>query len=99
MVTLRDENFGHVKEGHMLEAAALPVLLKAVDWIFGESSKVLQERRERAKEARRQLPEAALTPPESREPLGSDAITAREAALHEPIEETLWRNAERHVKH
>jgi hypothetical protein len=84
----------------MLEAAAVPALLKAIDWIFGESSKILQERRERAKAENRKLPSAPAHDTSGGESASaSSAIRAREAAIDQPIEETLWRNAERHVTH
>lgn len=80
----------------MLEAVAVPALLKAVDWLFGESSKILQERRERRKAAG--MTESAAS--EAQQPLpSSEAIRAREDALHHPIQETLWRNSEAHVRH
>ena len=36
----------------MLEVVAIPILMKAVDFIFGEGSKILAERRERRKSER-----------------------------------------------
>lgn len=83
----------------MMEAVAAPALLKAIDWIFGESSKILQERRERARANTSAvvspLPQAAAQDPSRTR----ETITARDMALHQPIEETLWKNAESHVTH
>jgi hypothetical protein len=84
----------------MVDAIAIPVLLKAVDWIFGESSKILQDRRERRKAS------AALGASVSNqdaiarsEDSSTTEINVKEDALRQPIEETLWKNAESHVKH
>jgi len=48
----------------MLEVVAIPILTKAIDFIFGEGSKILEERRERRKakqEAEKSEAESAAT--------------------------------------
>jgi hypothetical protein len=74
----------------VLETIAVPILLKAVEFIFGEGSKILAERRER----RRMPPE----PPPSIEP-APDAIRTREAALKQPIDVAGWTESEANIKH
>jgi len=87
------------REIQMLDAAAVPVLLKAVDWMFGEASKILQERRERRKAE--QLHDPTDNKSETLQPSSSSSITiqAKEVALHSPIEDTIWKNSEAHVRH
>jgi len=84
----------------MIDAVQLPILLKAIDFVFDEGRKILAERRERRK--------LSDTPPKSENP-----EPAKEIALPEPekvieikqdllalkIDEILWQNHEEEVKH
>lgn len=87
-------------EERMIETLAIPTLLKAVDFIFGEGSRILQERRERRR-AERELPdkdsEAGNRP--ANPAMSSGAITSQEEARQGPIEEIAWLDSEKHVKH
>ena len=84
----------------MIDPITAPILLKTLDWLFGEGSKILQERRER-REAKREdgkeISETA-TPPAVPATTGG-AILSKEAALRDPIVETVWSDSEANVKH
>ncbi len=85
----------------MLETVAIPILLKAVDFLFGEGSKILGERRERRKadrEAKKEKTEETASLSASA-PKPTEMIQSREAALIQPIIETAWSNSEVHIKH
>jgi len=84
----------------MIDPIQLPILMKAIDFVFEESRKILEERRERRK--------LSDTPPESKE-----HEAAKEPVLPEPekakeikqdlivskIDEILWQNHEKEVEH
>ena len=90
----------------MLEAIAVPVLLKAVDWLFGEGSRILEDRRVR----RRVKEETTRAEPST---LGSEAIgkppltsvnpaaiiQTKADALKQQIAETKWQESELHIQH
>lgn len=86
----------------MLETIAIPVLLKAVDFIFGEGSKILEERRERRnapqQETVKEQPVTTIPPPQSIE-LSSDIIRSKAVALSQPIAEAAWLDSEANIKH
>ena len=83
-----------------MDPVTAPILLKTVDWLFGEGSKILQERRERReanREVGKEIPEP-MTPP----PVPANAggpILSKEAALSSPIDETVWLDSEATIKH
>jgi len=86
----------------MLETVAIPVLLKAVDFIFGEGSKILEERRERHKEQQQEpvKEQNVTTPPPPQEiELPSDIIRSKAAALSQPIAESAWLESEANIQH
>jgi len=84
----------------MLDPIQIPLLLKAIDFVFDEGRKILEERRERRKmDALSQnstTPEPApeMTPAEvqEREEIKRDLLTSR-------IDELLWKNHEQDVQH
>jgi hypothetical protein len=85
----------------MLDPIQLPILLKAVDFIFDEGRKILDERRERRKmqetpsnTAESQEPAAELTLPE---PKAAEEV--KQELLVSKIDETLWQNHEMEVQH
>ena len=84
----------------MIDAVQLPILLKAVDFVFEEGRKILTERRER-----RKLNDNA---PESENQELTKVISPRELEkesefkqdlLSSKIDELLWQNHEAEVKH
>ena len=84
----------------MIETLHIPILLKAIDFIFEEGRKILDERRERRK-MQENLPQA-----ESRdEAEGAAALEVQEQAeikqelLASKIDEIRWQNHEAEVQH
>ena len=84
----------------MIDPAQLPILLKAIDFVFDEGRKILEERRERRKlkdsASKTESPEIekeiALPEPESQ-------IISKQIVLDSKVDETLWQNHEEEVKH
>lgn len=84
----------------MLDAFELPILLKAIDFLFEEGRKILEERRERRKakdvpakgEEKQPEAEPALPAPERVEEIKQDLLSTK-------IDELLWKNHEAEVKH
>lgn len=84
----------------MIDPAQLPILLKAIDFVFDEGRKILEERRERRKlkdsASKSESPEIekeiALPEPESQ-------IISKQIVLDSKVDETLWQNHEEEVKH
>ncbi|MEP0806508.1 MAG: hypothetical protein HRF47_13545 [Chloroflexota bacterium] len=85
----------------MIEAVQIPILLKAIDFVFDEGRRILEERRERRKaeaaasHAQADQPEQAEAlplPPEQAEAVKNDLAAAK-------IDELLWQNHEAEVRH
>jgi hypothetical protein len=84
----------------MLETVQIPILLRAIEFVFDEGRKILEERRERRKtEALAQNtvapePEAEITPAEiqKRDEIKQDLLKSK-------VDEILWQNHELEVKH
>lgn len=86
----------------MLDPVQIPILLKALDFVFDEGRKILEERRERRKindapatsEEHDQEPitEPALPEPERVEEVKQDLVASK-------IDELLWQNHEAEVQH
>ena len=86
----------------MLDPIQIPILLKAVDFIFEEGRKILEERRERRKSSENasksevQEPEkdATQTPaiPQEQAEMKQDLLTSK-------IEDGLWRDHEQEIQH
>jgi hypothetical protein len=91
----------------MLEAASVPLLVAAVNFLFGEASKILQERRERKKEAQEQ--EGGVVPSSRSVPVtesqnneqrsGLDAISTREEGLRQEVNEAALSANEAEIRH
>jgi len=91
----------------MIDPTQLPILLKALDFVFEEGRKILEERRERRKmslpaqdspaaepDAEVAEPTAELTPAET-PPL----TETKQELLTSKIDEILWQNHELEVNH
>lgn len=84
----------------MLDTIQIPILLKAIEFVFDEGRKILEERRERRKaEALAQNdaapePAAEITPAETQK---RDEI--KQDLLKSKVDEILWQNHELEVKH
>ncbi len=87
----------------MIEAIQLPILMKAIDFVFEEGRKILEERRERrkAQEKQENPPKAELQEPAKEvavveapktEPTKQDLLAAK-------VDEILWKNHEIEVQH
>jgi hypothetical protein len=84
----------------MIDPVQVPILLKAIDFVFEEGRKILEERRERRKredassksEDQEPVKETALPDPEQAKELKQDLLASK-------IDEMLWQNHEGEVKH
>jgi len=84
----------------MIDAVQLPILLKAIDFVFDEGRKILEERRERRKSNEpspavtepEPVKEIALPEPEKAKEIKQDLISSR-------IDEILWQSHEEEIKH
>ena len=84
----------------MIDVAQLPILLKAIDFVFEEGRKILEERRERRKN--NESPQTSENPGPSKETAAHDAQEKNEVKqelLASKIDEILWQNHEADVKH
>ena len=85
----------------MIDPAQLPLLLKAIDFVFEEGHKILEERRERRKkmndaptesEDSGSAKELALPKPEEEKEIRQDLLTSK-------IDELLWQNHQLEIQH
>ena len=84
----------------MIDPTQLPILLKAIDFIFDEGRKILDERRERRKsqEGAQKVEEAE--PQAKTVPAGPETIAeVKQDLLTSKIDEILWQNHEAEVQH
>ena len=74
----------------MIDPTTIPVLVKTLDWLFGEGSKILQERRERrqAEHQTIKLPTETIAPATVTD--DRETIRSQEDALKQPIVEGAW---------
>ena len=86
----------------MIDPTQLPILLKAVDFVFEEGRRILEERRERRKldgasqNSETQEPAKEIPPPELEI---EKANEIKQDLLSSKIDEILWQNHELEVKH
>jgi hypothetical protein len=85
----------------MIDPVQLPLLLKAIDFVFEEGHKILEERRERRKkmddvprEGEEAEPAKELAPPEpeAEKEIKQDLLTSK-------IDELLWQNHQLEIQH
>ena len=84
----------------MIDPIQLPILLKAIDFIFDEGHRILAERRERKK--MQEIPsssELQEPPAESHLPDPGKAAQVKQELLSSKIDEILWQNHEMEVQH
>lgn len=84
----------------MLDAVQIPILLKAIDFVFDEGRKILEERRERRK-AESAAPETE-TPKDEKEivPLEPEkADQVKKDLIASKVDELLWQNHEAEIRH
>ena len=83
----------------MIDPTQLPILLKAIDFVFDEGRRILEERRERRKlnenspKNEDQEPAKEITAPEPEK-----EIEIKQDLLASKIDEILWQNHEREVE-
>lgn len=84
----------------MLEAAQIPILLKAIDFVFDEGRKILEERRERRK-ANEAVPDGkSPEPAEEPAPAGAqEQAEVKQDLLASRIDEIVWKDHETEVQH
>jgi hypothetical protein len=84
----------------MIDPTQLPILLKAIDFVFDEGRKILEERRERRKNgdssATNENEEPAKEPPPAEIQVQAEI---KQDLLASKIDEILWQNHEMEVKH
>jgi len=86
----------------MIDPVQLPILLKAIDFVFDEGRKVLQERRERRKMSEATPPDDKVQKNEAKEivPIEPEkAIEIKEELSTVKVDESLWFNHEAEVQH
>ena len=84
----------------MIDPIQLPILMKAIDFVFEEGRKILEERRERRKlndttsksEDQEPVKAPALPEPEKATEIKQDLLTSK-------IDELLWQSHEAEVQH
>jgi hypothetical protein len=90
------------QEEPMLDTVQIPILLKAIDFVFEEGRKILEERRERRK--------ASANPPEVSQPQAPEAkslmlqvpekaVEVKRDLLSAKVNENIWQNNEAEVRH
>jgi hypothetical protein len=95
----------------MIEPLAIPILMKAVDFLFGEAQKILQERRERRKNQHQASPnESKPVPIANNQPIANSVpkqdivrkkgvINSKESALMQTVSSSIWHSQEVEVSH
>jgi hypothetical protein len=84
----------------MIDPTTLPILLKAIDFVFEEGRKILEERRERRK--LQDQPTAGKETSSSQEiaPLEPErAVEIKQDLLASRVDEMLWHNNEQELQH
>jgi hypothetical protein len=84
----------------MIDPIQIPLLMKAIDFVFDEGRRILEERRERKKMSA-PAPENE-TPEPAAEPSAADVPTREEIKqdlLSSRIDEIVWKNHELEVQH
>jgi hypothetical protein len=86
----------------MIETLHIPILLKAIDFVFEEGRKILEERRERRK-MQESLPQEALPASQPAQEVvvieAQDQTNIKEDLLASKIDEIRWKNHEAQVQH
>ncbi len=84
----------------MIDPTQLPILLKAIDFVFDEGRKILEERRERRRMQAHPPSNTEPSPAQEIAPLESEkAIDVKQDLLASKVDEILWRNHEQEVQH
>lgn len=82
----------------MIDPTQLPILLKAIDFVFEEGRKILEERRERRK-AQENSPKTEIEAQEVAVLEVQQKNEIKQDLLASKIDEILWKNHEMEVQH
>jgi hypothetical protein len=84
----------------MIDPTQLPILLKAIDFVFEEGRKILEERRERRRsDGGPQMSENSAAAQAASPPEIPEKNEIKQDLLASKIDEILWQNHEEEVKH
>lgn len=84
----------------MIDPTQLPILLKAIDFVFDEGRKILEERRERRKNSDSAPTGETQEPTQESTPAEIQVQNeTKQDLLSSNIDEILWQNHELEVKH
>jgi hypothetical protein len=84
----------------MIDPTQLPILLKAIDFVFEEGRKILEERRERRKIQDQHLSSEGKSSPQEIVPLQQEkALEIKQDLLASKVDEILWHNNEQELQH
>ena len=87
----------------MLDPIQIPILLKAIDFVFDEGRKILEERRERRKTSVASAPAQNSETPEPTTEVTPEKVQERNESkqdlLTSKIDEILWKSHEQEVQH
>jgi hypothetical protein len=84
----------------MLDPIQIPILLKAIDFVFDEGRKILDERRERRKLSATTEPSTNPEPAKEAPPIEmQETDKIKQDLLTSKIDEILWKNHELEVQH
>jgi hypothetical protein len=85
----------------MIDPVQLPLLLKAIDFVFEEGHKILEERRERRKNMNDEPPKSEEAEPtkELVPPKPEDEKEIKQDLLTSKIDELLWQNHQLEIQH
>jgi hypothetical protein len=83
----------------MLEAAGVPVLVAAINFLFGEASKVLQERRERKRQDQPSDSTSGTEAQDKGEQVAADAISTKEEGLRQEVDKARLSANEADIHH
>ncbi len=83
----------------MIDPTQLPILLKALDFLFDEGHKLLEERRERRRK-QESLPNVQAAAPSEIVPDGPQPpAKSKQDLLESKVDEILWHNNEQELQH
>jgi hypothetical protein len=84
----------------MIDPVQIPILLKAIDFVFDEGRKILEERRERRKMDNTPQKTEGQEPPKEIEPLEIEKVKeVKQNLLASRIDDLSWLNHEEEVQH
>ncbi len=91
----------------MIEAAGVSILMKAVDFLFEEGRKILQERKERRQSQRQEvkiesstpMPAIKVQPHKGTDQMPPDVIQTRENILRQRVSQAVWLAHEAEIRH